>query len=154
ASINRLINDFNEEQKMSVSRVEESLKQSVIILIAASIASIVIGLIIMIIISRIISHHLKKVVSITKENSKGNFTVEKMEYVGKDEIGQLSNAINVLSKNMNELLVKVSKAAKSVSNSSNMLNTYSKEVKEGSKKMVSKMEIKESVETKQETSAT
>src|SRR5699024_12407125 len=70
ASINRLINDFNEEQKMSVSRVEESLKQSVIILIAASIASIVIGLIIMLIISRIISHHLKKVVSITKKISK------------------------------------------------------------------------------------
>ncbi|HLR23185.1 MAG TPA: methyl-accepting chemotaxis protein [Pseudogracilibacillus sp.] len=140
ASINRLINDFNEEQKMSVSRVEESLKQSVIILIAASIASIVIGLIIMIIISRIISHHLKKVVSITKEISKGNFTVEQMEYVGKDEIGQLSNAINVLSKNMNELLVKVSKAAKSVSNSSNMLNTSSKEVKDGSIQMVSTME--------------
>jgi len=140
ASINRLINDFNEEQKMSVSRVEESLKQSVIILITASIASIVIGLIIMIIISRIISHHLKKVVSITKEISKGNFTVERMEYAGKDEIGQLSNAINVLSKNMNELLVKVSKAAKSVSNSSNMLNTSSKEVKDGSIQMVSTME--------------
>src|SRR5699024_12012736 len=42
ASINRLINDFNEEQKMSVSRVEERLKQSVMILITASIASIVI----------------------------------------------------------------------------------------------------------------
>src|SRR5699024_10824130 len=82
-------------------------------------------------ISRIISHHLKKVVSITKEISKGNFTVEQMEYVGKDEIGQLSNAINVLSKNMNELLVKVSKAEKSASNSSNMLNTtYKKEKKD------------------------
>src|SRR5699024_11563787 len=58
ASINRLINDFNEEQKMSVSRVEESLKQNVIILIAASIASIIIGLRIMIIIILIISLHL------------------------------------------------------------------------------------------------
>src|SRR5699024_7528506 len=98
AYINRLIYDFNEEQKMSVSRVEESLKQSVIILITASIASIFIGLIIMIIISRIISHDLIKVVTITKEISKGNITFERMDYAGKDKIGHLTNAINVLSK--------------------------------------------------------
>src|SRR5699024_484213 len=87
ASINRLINDFNEEQKMSVSRVEESLKQRVLILLSASIASIVIGLIVIIIISRIIYHYLKKVVSIAKEIAKSYFIVDQMEYVGKDEIG-------------------------------------------------------------------
>lgn len=139
ASINRLIDDFNEEQAKSVNRVENSLTQSVVILVAASIASIVIGFIIMIIVSRIISRHLKQVVSMTKEISKGNLTVKQVEYKGKDEIGQLSGAVNILSQNMKGVLEKVANAAMSVSSSSEMLTTSSKDVKAGSEQMVTTM---------------
>lgn len=140
ALLNRLIDSVNEEQSLATDNVNNSMEKSVSFLVTANIISIVIGLIIMILISRMISTHLKNVVSVTTEIASGNLTVEQVNYNGKDEIGQLSKAVNSLRNNMSNVLHKVAQASKSVSASSDVLTLSAREVKEGSEQMVVTME--------------
>ena len=95
-SINRLIDSVNEQQDNSVTKVEDSMERSMYILVLASIVSIVSGFIIMVLISRMISRNMKNVVTVTDELAKGNLAVEAIRYKGKDEVGQLANAVNSL----------------------------------------------------------
>ena len=140
ALLNRLIDAVNEEQKLASDNVNSSMKNSISFLVIVNIVSILIGLIIMIFISRMISSHLKNVVSVTTEIASGNLTVEQVNYNGKDEIGQLSKAINTLRNNMRNILHKVAQASNSVSSSSDVLTLSAREVKEGSEQMVVTME--------------
>lgn len=138
--LNRLIDDVNIERNDSVTNVNESMETTTYVLLIINVASIITGLIIMIVISRIISRNLKKIVAITNEMSTGNLAVERMEYDGKDEIGQLANAINTLSDNMRNVIHKVTEASQSVSTSSKGLTSSAREVKVGSEQMVVTME--------------
>lgn len=140
ALLNRLIDAVNEEQGIATENVNDSMDRSIIFLITVNIVSIVIGLAIMIFISRIISSSLKKVVSVTTEIADGNLAVEQMDYKGKDEIGQLTEAVNTLSSNMSNVIHKVAQASQSVSMSSDILTQSAREVKEGSDQMVVTME--------------
>src|SRR5699024_8447292 len=135
--INRLIENVNEEQAVATSNVTSSMDRSMSTLIIINIVSIIIGLIIMIVVSRVISNHLQRVVHVTGDIADGNLTVEEIDYQGKDEIGQLTMAVNTLSNNMRDI---IHKAAQSVSNSSKALTESSHEVKEGSGQMVTTME--------------
>src|SRR5690606_7972636 len=58
----------------------------------------------------------------------------------KDEIGLLSNAVNVLQQNMKEIIQKVKDASQAVTSSSELLMHASREVKEGSRQMVVTMD--------------
>jgi len=138
--INRLIENVNEEQAVATSNVTSSMDRSMSTLIIINIVSIIIGLIIMIVVSRVISNHLQRVVHVTGDIADGNLTVEEIDYQGKDEIGQLTMAVNTLSNNMRDIIHKVAEAAQSVSNSSKALTESSHEVKEGSGQMVTTME--------------
>lgn len=140
ALINRLIETVNEERTISTGNVTESMDESIVFLIVVNVVSIFIGLIIMIIISRIVSAQLKKVVTVTTDIADGNLAVEQMDYKGKDEIGQLTAAVNTLSSNMRNIIHKVSEASQSVSGSSDVLTSSAREVKEGSNQMVITME--------------
>ncbi len=140
ALLNRLIDAVNEEQGIATENVNESMDNSVIFLITVNIISIAIGFVIMVLISRIISASLKKVVSVTTEIADGNLGVEQMDYKGKDEIGQLTTAVNTLSSNMRNVIQKVAQASQSVSSSSDVLTSSAREVKEGSEQMVVTME--------------
>lgn len=140
ASINRLIESVTEEQQIAENNVHTSIQRSVTILLTSSIVSIITGFLIMVIISRIISTYLKRVVNMTKEVSKGNLAVEKIDYNGKDEIGQLSFAVNQLVDNMRDIIHKVNLSSTTVSERSELLKDSSKEIKASSEQMVITME--------------
>src|SRR5699024_3109904 len=140
ALLNRIIEEVNDEQAAATANVSSSMDKSTTFLIVVNAISIMIGLAIMMVISRMISSHLKNIVSATTEIAEGNLAVDEMGYRGKDEIGQLTNAVNTLSKNMSNILHKVAEASKSVSTSSESLTLSAREVKEGSEQMVVTME--------------
>jgi len=140
ALINQLIDDVNIELRESTTNASESMSNSTVFLIATNVVSIIIGLVIMFIISQVITRHLNKVVQTTTEIAEGNLGVEQVDYVGNDEIGQLSSAVNTLRENMREVLHNVMEVSNAVATSSDVLTVSAREVKEGSEQMVVTME--------------
>src|SRR5690625_670523 len=140
ALINDIIEDINEERDLSTINALTSMDHSVLFLMIVNAVSIAIGFIIMIIMSKVISTNLKKIVAKTNEIADGQLTVGKIDYEGKDEIGQLHRAINTLSQNMRNIIQEVHTAAQSTASSSDMLARSSYEMKQGSDQMVLTME--------------
>ena len=138
--ISELIKSFSVEQQKSINNVNASMDRSISYLIGINIVSIVLGLITLMSISRIMSNHLKQVVNATIQIANGDLTREPLPYDGKDEIGLLSNAVNVLQQNMKEIIKKVKDASQAVTSSSELLMHASREVKEGSRQMVVTMD--------------
>lgn len=138
--INRLMEIVSEEQTTAIENVNKSMNNSLIYLITINAASIILGFIIMLIVNAFISHHLRKVVDTTKTIAKGDLTVEPLTYKGKDEIGQLSEAVNMLNTNIKAIVQNVANAASAVTKSSESLMLSSREVKEGSEQMVITMD--------------
>src|SRR5699024_10722388 len=134
------IDDVNIEVRQATDNASNSMSNSTVFLIITNVISILIGLIIMFIISQIISRHLNRVVETTTEIADGNLGVEKVDYGGKDEIGQLSAAVNSLRDNMREVLQNVMNVSNAVASSSEVLTVSAHEVKEGSEQMVVTME--------------
>src|SRR5690625_5297369 len=93
----------------------------------------------MYLISRIISRHLQNVVHMTATISKGDLSVESVDYVGRDEIGQISAAINMLKENMKNIIQRVAVASDSVSNSSGILTASARDIHENGSQMVTTM---------------
>ncbi len=135
-----LINEIEEEEQVAITQVNTSMDYSIVILIVANIISVATGLIIMIVISRRISSHLHNVVSTAIDISKGHLSTKPIDYEGKDEIGQLSHAINTLQLNMRDIIQNVASASEDVSIRSEQLKQSSSEVKEGSEQMVITMD--------------
>lgn len=138
--LEHITEEITAEQELIVDQSTNSMSNSIYILIVANVVSIIIGLAIMIIISRIITTNLQKVVTLTQEISQGNLKAESIDYEGKDEIGQLSSAMNTLRSNMQNILIEVMNASMSVSASSEELTQSSREVKTSSEQMVVTME--------------
>lgn len=140
ALVNDLMEIVNKEEAASVENAKSSLNSSVIILAIANFLAILIGALLMIFISRKISANLRNVVDITTEVAKGNLMVKSMDYEGKDEIGQLANAINKMKDNIRNILTKVAATSNTVSSRSEELTQSAIEVKEGNEQIASTME--------------
>lgn len=138
--INRLIENTTEAQSIASSRTNTSLNKSTIYLAVANVLAIVFGSIIMLLISRAISSNLHKVVQMTTNLAKGNLTVKPVEYNGRDEIGQLAQAINSLRENTHNVLTEVTNASQSVTNRSKQLTQSAKEVQLGSEQVAVTMD--------------
>ncbi|MGM8365437.1 methyl-accepting chemotaxis protein [Virgibacillus sp. W0181] len=138
--VNELIDVVNQEQGTSVESANSSIDNSVIVLVIANASAIILGIIVMLLISRGVSSNLKKVVHVTTEVADGNLSVPSMNYEGKDEIGQLAQAVNHMKNNIRNILLKVTDASESVSSRSEGLNQSANEVKEGSEQIATTME--------------
>lgn len=136
----QLIEIVVEEQSNAVSSAKDSLYNSTTILIIANLVAIGLGIIFMILISRGITKNLKQVVSITGEVANGNVAVQSMAYKGKDEIGQLVEAVNTMKTNIRNILLQVKKASQTVSARSEVLTQSAHEVNQGGMQVSATME--------------
>lgn len=128
---NLLIDTISEEQALAVESAEKSLDMSIFILVLAGFIAIVVGVLLMIMISRKITLNLNELVNMTTEIADGNFTAESVTYTGKDEIGQLAQAMNQMKDNIRDILLEVTGASHLVSTNSEELMQSAYEVKEG-----------------------
>ncbi|MGM8211371.1 methyl-accepting chemotaxis protein [Virgibacillus sp. W0430] len=127
----QLIESIELEQTNAVNNAKTSLSNSTLVLIIANLVAIGLGALFIFFISRNIASNLTKVVSITREVAEGNVAVESMEYNGKDEIGQLAEAMNTMKANIRHILLKVRDASQAVSAHSEDLTQSAHEVNEG-----------------------
>lgn len=136
---NNLIDLIQEEQEKTIEETHNALNINFLILVIANAAAIIIGLSIMILISRSVSSHLKRLVHTTNEIADGNLATAPIDYEGKDEIGQLAHAINLMQSNIRNIVFKVTDASHSVSSSSEELTQTALEVNEGGSQIATTM---------------
>lgn len=138
--VNELISGKEQAQTEASEAAENSMNRISSTLTMANLFTIVIGVIIFSIVSVQISRNLKQVLQITSKVADGDLTANRMEYNGKDEIGQLSSSVNQMKDNMKAILTKVSSASTSVLERSDHLTQAATEVKEGNSQVAATME--------------
>lgn len=138
--VDELVQKATAKQENAVDDAVQSMSDSKLVLGIANISSIILGVILILLLSRKISTQLKSVVTMITEVANGNLQVPSADYVGKDEIGQLSFAINLLKGNMQNMLTKISEASTNLSSQSEELNQSANEVKEGNMQVATTME--------------
>ncbi len=79
-------------------------------------------------------------VNISKEVANGNLAVEPLSYKGKDEIGELNEAMNQMSGSLQSMLNQIINVSNHVNSQSEELTQSSNEVREGSEQIASTMQ--------------
>ncbi|MEK5038149.1 methyl-accepting chemotaxis protein [Sporosarcina sp. FSL K6-3457] len=138
-AIDRLIENVLEEQKVTMDSANNSIDSSILVLIISNLVAISLGIMIMLLISRSISKNLNTVVGITTDVANGHLVVQAMDYEGNDEIGKLAAAINLMTTNIRDILMKVTDTSLAVSSSSEELTQTANEVNQGGEQIASTM---------------
>jgi len=109
------------------------------LLMIISFFSLLFGIIIAIIISRGIINPLMKSVSMSESVADGDLT-KQIDLDQKDEIGQLSNALNHMSKNLGQVMSNIQGSAEQVASSSEELSTSSQSLSSAATEQASSLE--------------
>ncbi len=131
---------INNERDSAIQNTKESIKQSILALIISISASILLGFGIVLIVNRVVQKSLNKVIQMVEEISIGNLQVEASDYDGKDEIGQLSLAMNTMLTNWRDMIQQMTNVSGTVSSQSEELTQAANEVKDGSNQVASTMQ--------------
>ncbi|WP_042142302.1 methyl-accepting chemotaxis protein [Paucisalibacillus sp. EB02] len=138
--VNQLMEIVKADQLEVVTKSKDSLQMGITSLAIANTLAVVLGIVLLLLVSRGITKNLQKVVHTTNEIANGNLVAKPVDYNGKDEIGQLANAVNTMKNNIQDILFKVATAANTVSARSVELSQSADEVSEGNEQIASTME--------------
>lgn len=128
------------DQQKVVTSSKSGIQAGTNTLIVSNAVAIILGVVLLLLVSKRIASNLEKVVVLTKEVANGNMLAKSVDYNGKDEIGQLANAVNQMKENIQGILFKVSEASNTLSARSEELSQSAEEVKEGNEQIASTME--------------
>lgn len=129
-----------QERDLAVSEAKDSQIQAFNVLLISMIVSILIGGLLVFLISRLVSRNLQKVVMLSDQIAEGNLDVKLLDYDSKDEIGQLTKAINTMATNLKSMIRKVSQVSETVSSQSEELTQSANEVMAGSEQVAVTMQ--------------
>ena len=132
--------DFTNKRNVAMLESKNSIDHVKTILFSSVVISIILGILVILFISRGITKNLNKVIDTTKKVSSGDLTVEKVDYIGKDEIGQLSEAMNEMVDNLKVVINEIYMASNEISTKSNSLNKVSTDISEGAEQISATME--------------
>lgn len=138
--LNDLSEELKRESSKSVSTAKASLSTVLVVLVVSIIISAAVGIITIILVSRAISSRLNQIVEVTNEISNGNLDVELMVTSDKDEITDLSKAIDTMKNQLQSMIQEISAVSSSVNDRSGELTLASLEVKAASQQVASSME--------------
>lgn len=116
--IGEIIDDFADNRIQKDNKLKEtSIRDIILVAILALVLVIFIGLVVI----RAITAPIYKIVGDMKQLAQGDFTVNNSKYNGKDEIGQLVQAVNSMVVNLRDLFQKTSETSEQVAVSSEEL---------------------------------
>jgi methyl-accepting chemotaxis protein len=119
--MNSLI-DLKKKEKADISsEMKAKSKTGIMIVYTSFILSFIFAIILLTFVGRKIAKNLKDVVKLCKELSNGNLMVNRMNYNGRDEIGEISRAMNELADQLQNSIHDITKSADLVSEMSNTL---------------------------------
>lgn len=138
--IDSLQEDLENDYSASVQKTKEAAKQSLVLLILSVIVASVVSIVFSKWISNVVESNLKKVVHVSTGIAQGTLNVEPIDYDGKDDIGQLTYAVNTMADNLRAVVSELLIVSKHVDTQSNALNSTATEVKDGSEQITSSMD--------------
>jgi methyl-accepting chemotaxis protein len=138
--LNDLSEELKKESSNSVSTAKASLTTVLVVLVISIIVSAAIGIITILLVSRAISSRLNQIVEVANEISNGNLDVELVQTSDKDEITDLSKAIDTMKNQLRSMIQEISAVSSAVNDRSGELTLASMEVKAASQQVASTME--------------
>ena len=124
--------------KLSEQYTKEG-NNTIVTMIGIVIFAIILAVILGIFISRIISKPVVKLVKIAEKVAEGDLNVD-INYVSKDEIGNLAASFRKMTDNLNEVMTNISTAAEQVSAGSTQLSDSSMALSQGATEQASSIE--------------
>lgn len=138
--LTQLKENIDQEQHDAMGDGQSAASQTIITLIVAVATSLLIGGVILWLINRNVHSQLQRVVEQSKQIASGNLAVENIQYVGKDEIGQLALGFNTMLGHLRHMVNQMQHISEEVKNQSDNLTTSSEEVNAASQQVASTME--------------
>lgn len=120
-NINQLIEIVQEEKLQAVNQAYDRIANSIAVLFIVITISVILSLGITVLMDRRISNPIKEIQDIGMRIADGDLTVEEVKIRSKDEIGQLTGAINMMANNIRSLVREAAEISNNVASSSEEL---------------------------------
>ncbi|MGF2617860.1 HAMP domain-containing protein [Rossellomorea vietnamensis] len=124
----------------AVLEAERALNQLLMILPASILISLMISAVLFFFINRNVQNRLDRIIHTAVEVSKGNLQIQESHITGRDEIGQLEEAIFAMIGNVRGMITKISQASGVLASQSQEMTKSSKEVKEVNEQVAATMQ--------------
>jgi methyl-accepting chemotaxis protein len=131
---------FRQERESVMDSTIDKLSKSIVYIVVSLIVSIIIAAISTFLVNRFISRTLARVIATANSISEGKLDIPSIDYNGTDEIGRLSDSINLMKDKLSGIVREVSSVSDIVNKNSNELSKSANEVKLGSQQVTITME--------------
>ncbi|OHD19375.1 MAG: hypothetical protein A2Z98_05800 [Spirochaetes bacterium GWB1_27_13] len=130
------------EMTMSLDKTDKKISVAIIIILTTSSLILLIITIILLFAIRAITNPIRFIVDISNKMSKGDFTEEiPQKYLSlKDEVGQLSNSMDNILKNLNHLILEVQTTAEGIKSGSDQVSDAAQSLSQGASELASNIE--------------
>ncbi|WP_432661878.1 methyl-accepting chemotaxis protein [Wukongibacter baidiensis] len=136
----KLRNIVNDDRQKGIDDAYEAVDKTASTLTISIVIAIVTGCIVIILVSRSINRNLSQIVNTVNKISKGDLKIEKIDYNGKDEIGELFIATSQMQNKLRKIIQEINMSSLEVSSQGKNLDQIAKEVKDGSDQIVATMQ--------------
>lgn len=117
-----------EERQHAIQVANANMAYAIGVLITAVVISTIVGSLITYFVSRMVNKNLSTVINNSRQIADGNLVIEKIDYKGKDEIGQLAGTVNTMHDNLTDMIERIQTVTEQVSASSQELSASGDQV--------------------------
>jgi methyl-accepting chemotaxis protein len=137
--LNLLVLGAEKEMAEAMASSEKIASAGTSFLVILTLAAVLIAIILGILISRYLTKNITALATVTKEIAAGNLQ-QTVEINSRDELGGLAKDTNAMTKNLREMIGKVTDFTEQLTQSSNDLTTLSTSMSDGASNMTDKSE--------------
>ncbi|NGP45929.1 HAMP domain-containing protein [Bacillaceae bacterium SIJ1] len=120
------------QQQLMVYNARAGMQEAIVVLVISLASSTILGPLLVWWVNRYVRRDLNNVVATAQHIAEGRLDVEKIAYEGKDEIGQLGQAITQMRRRLKEMLHQVQQVSDTVTTQSGEVTSSANEIREGS----------------------
>ncbi|TDQ41108.1 methyl-accepting chemotaxis protein [Aureibacillus halotolerans] len=131
---------INNQQTQTVYEANEGLVDTVVMLGTSIIISAIFGALLVMLVNRFIRKRLQRLIKTAEQIAEGNLAIDDTSSQSKDEIGQLSQAVNSMKARLREMLHHITVVSETVNRQSDEVSLSAYEVTDGSVQVASTMQ--------------
>lgn len=151
-TLEELTRQINHERDFAIKTTEDRINSLIIKITLIVMFSIIFSLVFVFLISNSMKNNLSKIVSSAKKVSIGNLSVEQLSYVGNDEVGELSLAVNRMISSLKNMVKGIKSSSENIYENSDQLKNFCINAKKSSEGISETMNLLSSGAEEQATS--
>lgn len=128
------------QRELAILLEKKDQRNTLFILFSAMAIIIIVGVSLLTMTTRSIKKPLNRIIEYGREISDGNLYIQELEYHANNEIGSISESLNVMRNSLRDMIQNIAVVAEAVNAQSEELNQSANEVKEGSVQVASTMQ--------------